>query len=121
MRECLGWEQSAASLRALDASPPASGTPQVPLGDGRRGPAGQRQDKQVNASGGTLYGPSLRPRVEAGPSLGGSWTKAATPTSLNWDCGERCRLHQGVVCAGTPGSRSAQRWLRKQTHVPQSF
>ncbi|XP_036085626.1 uncharacterized protein LOC107516391 isoform X3 [Rousettus aegyptiacus] len=28
MRECLGWEQSAASLRALDASPPASGTPQ---------------------------------------------------------------------------------------------
>lgn len=90
----------------LPSLPPASdktGTPvflQVPLGDGRRGPAGQRQDKQVNASGGALYGPSLRPRVEAGPSLGGSWTKAATPTSLNWDCGERCRLHQGVVCAG---------------------
>lgn len=29
MRGCLGWEQSAASLRALDASPPASGAPQV--------------------------------------------------------------------------------------------
>ncbi|XP_039730275.1 uncharacterized protein LOC120611839 isoform X1 [Pteropus medius] len=98
------------TLRRLPAEhrslPPASektGTPvflHMPLGDGQRGPAEQRQDKQVDASGGALHRPSLRSRVEAGPSLGGSWTQAATPTSLNWDCGERWRLHQGVACAG---------------------
>ncbi|KAF6284086.1 hypothetical protein mRhiFer1_000540 [Rhinolophus ferrumequinum] len=91
---CAG--RSAVRSRGLNTAE-KTGTPPVPLqvpwaatlGDGPRDSAGRRQDEEVGQSRGALRGPSLRSRVGAGPRWGGSRTQAATPTSLNWDCGRR--------------------------------
>lgn len=72
----LGETNAPAAFQQVPNATTFGESPQSPCGAaGRAG----------GTAGGALREPGLGSRVAAGPSLGGSRTQAATPSSVNWD------------------------------------